>query len=211
MTLLSASQSTFLTKVMLTMIAQLIVTWIVALVMYRMKWTNQLSSVWLWVFFAVTLIIAILMSFPQISTMWKLLLFTVFSIVFGMMLSPLFKMNHKILGAALAGTVAIFVSLFLVGIIVTKMKYDLSWMGWALCASLIGLLIAGVLGWIFGMTKTSERVYLAIGLVIFSLFVVFDTNMILRRQYKKDFVSAAFNYYLDFLNIFVRLVSWQKN
>jgi FtsH-binding integral membrane protein len=42
-----------------------------------------------------------------------------------------------------------------------------------------------------------------VGLMLFSLFVVYDTNTILQRNYYGDFITASLDYYLDIINIFL--------
>ncbi len=49
------------------------------------------------------------------------------------------------------------------------------------------------------------------GLGLFSLYIVYDTNRLLQRDYYGDFVTAALDYYLDILNIFLDLVNLGQN
>jgi FtsH-binding integral membrane protein len=46
-----------------------------------------------------------------------------------------------------------------------------------------------------------------IGVVLFSLYIIYDTNHILQREYYGDFITASMDYYLDILNVFVNLLS----
>jgi FtsH-binding integral membrane protein len=53
------------------------------------------------------------------------------------------------------------------------------------------------------LTKTLA----VIGIVIFSGYIIYDTNTILQRNYYGDFVQASLDYYLDILNMFTNLVT----
>jgi FtsH-binding integral membrane protein len=44
------------------------------------------------------------------------------------------------------------------------------------------------------------------GLGLFSLFVIYDTNQIMQRDYFGDFITASLDYYLEIINIFVKLI-----
>ena len=46
-----------------------------------------------------------------------------------------------------------------------------------------------------------------ISLFIFSLYIIYDTNNILQRNYNGDFITASLDYYLDVLNIFIDLLN----
>jgi FtsH-binding integral membrane protein len=43
--------------------------------------------------------------------------------------------------------------------------------------------------------------------MLFSVYIVYDTNIILQRDYGGDFISASLAYYLDIINIFSNLLS----
>ena len=45
------------------------------------------------------------------------------------------------------------------------------------------------------------------GIVLFSLYLIYDTNVIFRRDYSGDFITASLDYYLDILNLFLNLLN----
>ena len=49
------------------------------------------------------------------------------------------------------------------------------------------------------------------GLMLFSIYIVYDTNRILQKDYFGDFVTASLDYYLDIINIFIRLLSYGRS
>ena len=38
--------------------------------------------------------------------------------------------------------------------------------------------------------------------LLFSIYILYDTNIILQRNYAGDFISASISYYLDIINVF---------
>jgi|TARA_B110000444_G_scaffold174754_1_gene163448 FtsH-binding integral membrane protein len=100
---------------------------------------------------------------------------------------------------ALLEAVAIFTAMLFAGIVTVKLGYDLSSLGLILMFSLIGLIFARLL-------SPGGRKYTKIATLIFALFVVYDTNQILQRNYSGDFVNASLDYFIDIINL-VRLSS----
>ena len=148
----------------------------------------------------------------NLPIIYKLILFIIFSIGFGITLSPVNKVNKEVLTASVIGTISIFITFFIMGLIITSYGYNISWLGGILLISLFILIITGLISMICGVSTLSHKVYLYFGLLVFSLYVLFDTNQILSDStYKKDFISASMGYYLDVINIFIKLVSILKN
>ena len=56
-----------------------------------------------------------------------------------------------------------------------------------------------------------HRYLTAIGLILFSVYIVYDTNTILQKDYYGDYITASLDYYLDIINIFVRLLNYNRN
>jgi FtsH-binding integral membrane protein len=78
--------------------------------------------------------------------------------------------------------------------------YDLRALGSVLFVTLIGLIL---------LRLFSGKKYTEIIIPLFALFVVYDTNNILRRNYEGNFVGASFDYFADILNLFSALL--EKN
>jgi FtsH-binding integral membrane protein len=52
-----------------------------------------------------------------------------------------------------------------------------------------------------------HKVISVFSLCLFSLYIVYDTNTILQKNYNGDFISASLAYYLDIINIFIDLIN----
>jgi FtsH-binding integral membrane protein len=76
-----------------------------------------------------------------------------------------------------------------------------------LLLSLLALIIAKLVNMVGPQLSSVKKVLAYIGLALFSLFVIYDTNEILSREYYGDFITASMDYYLDILNLFSNLLS----
>lgn len=195
----------YLGKVFLTLIFQLVVTFCVVLVLSKNPLLMRKIFNWvaLLILFLLSLCLVVAIGSSKVSLSIKFLLFTLFSILFGLMLSPIGLVNRNVLLAAAGGAVLIFVVMFLGGAILTSMKIDLSILGAILFACLVGLLVAALVSALFGVYRQHIG-WVYFGLVVYALFVVFDTQIILQKRV--DYVQGALQYYLDVIGIFIRLV-----
>lgn len=87
-------------------------------------------------------------------------------------------------------------------------KFDLSHYGVYLFVSLLGAIILEVIN-IFLMNSTLDIILCVVVLGIFVAYVAYDVQKILRNYEETDnmAVIGAFDLYLDFINIFLRLLS----
>ena len=54
--------------------------------------------------------------------------------------------------------------------------------------------------------KTTFTIYRNISTILFSLYIIYDTYTILSFDYDGDFVTAAFDYYMDIFTVFKNLL-----
>ena len=82
-----------------------------------------------------------------------------------------------------------------------------SYLAGTLLLSLFVLIITGIISLCVGISSIAHTIYLYFGLLVFCLYILLDTNQILlNKRYRQDFVSASMGYYLDILNVFVKLL-----
>ncbi|CAH2090800.1 unnamed protein product [Euphydryas editha] len=86
-------------------------------------------------------------------------------------------------------------------------KFDFTVMGGALVAVTMILLVFGILAIII-RNNILSIVYAALGALIFSLYLVYDTQLMMggKHQYSlspEEYIFAALNLYLDIINIFL--------
>ena len=127
--------------------------------------------------------------FAKLSLPFKFGLFTMISILMGAYLSP--QANIK---EALLEVVTIFIGMFILGLLSVQFGFDLRPLGILLFFGLLALILARLF-------SPGEKKYAKIGSLLFALFVVFDTNNILKKNYGVDFIDASLDYFLDILNL----------
>jgi len=88
-------------------------------------------------------------------------------------------------------------------------KSDFTGMGVYLFAFLLVLLIFGLFCWIFP-SKIMEQVYCCLGILLFSFYLIFDTQLIMGKGELRlgidDYVFAALNLYLDIIQLFLYIL-----
>ena len=93
----------------------------------------------------------------------------------------------------------------LAGVLLAGAGINLGWMGLILLGFLIGLLVANIVLLFVGDVAIWSRMVAIVGVVVFSIYILVDTNM-MQRDYAGDFVMAAFDYYLDVINLVLSLI-----
>lgn len=93
-------------------------------------------------------------------------------------------------------------------------KYDFT--SWApyLFGSLWVLIIFGFMAAFFPGGKTFELVYSGAAALIFSAYILVDTQMIMRHYHVEEEIAASISLYLDILNLFLailRILNNQQN
>lgn len=89
-------------------------------------------------------------------------------------------------------------------------KIDFTGMGIYLFVASLVLLVFGIFA-IFIRTKIMQIVYAALGALLFSFYLVFDTQMMLGGKHKysispEDYIMAALNLYIDIINLFLMIL-----
>ncbi|GAB6032222.1 Transmembrane BAX inhibitor motif-containing protein 4 [Chamberlinius hualienensis] len=84
-------------------------------------------------------------------------------------------------------------------------KKDFSGWGAALFVSLSILFICGIIQVFVGSTFL-ELVIAGAGSLLFSLFIIFDTQAIMNHVSPEEYILAAINLYLDIFNLFLHLL-----
>ena len=154
-------------------------------------------------------IIILILAFISMPTWLKFILFSIFSGAFGVILGYRKSgVDPGIVKSALVGTASIFVTMFAFGLalIASGIKLGLQF-GLGLFFALLLLIIISIVN-IFIVESSLLQKMLVIGsLLIFSIYIVYDTNNILQRNYNGDFITASLDYYLDIIYIFKGLLT----
>lgn len=84
-------------------------------------------------------------------------------------------------------------------------KRDFSFMGFGLFAGLVALLIGGILQ-IFIQSSALEILISIGGALLFALFIIYDTHMLMHILSPEEYILAAINIYLDIINLFLHIL-----
>lgn len=103
--------------------------------------------------------------------------------------------------AAASGTAIIFVAL---SSYVITTKRDLNHWGGFLLVALIGIVITSVIN-IFLQSTLLMMIGSALGTVIFSLFIMYDTSRVV-NGYETSYIRASVNMFLNIINLFIDLL-----
>ncbi|XP_074283887.1 protein LIFEGUARD 2-like [Silene latifolia] len=115
--------------------------------------------------------------------------------------------NGKTILEAVILTAAVVVSLTLYTFWAAKRGHDFNFLGPFLFCSLIVLLLFGIIQILFPLGKIGEMIYGCVGSIIFSGYIVYDTDNLIKRYTYDEYILAAISLYLDIINLFVSLLS----
>ena len=113
------------------------------------------------------------------------------------------QLGSELVFTVFIATVVIFISLGFIGI----MMKDLSAFGSYLFGALIVLLVFGLIFIFVPVSNTIMLVLACLTVLVFALYTIYDFNQI-KHNYvgENEIVGMALNLYLDFVNIFLRLL-----
>ncbi|KAK1758102.1 inhibitor of apoptosis-promoting Bax1-domain-containing protein [Echria macrotheca] len=109
----------------------------------------------------------------------------------------------------LTAGIFIFLTLF-----ACQSKYDFtSWMPY-LFGALWGLVLFGFMYMFLPSSSTGELIYGGVAALIFSGYILVDTQLVLRKHHVEEEIAAAISLYLDIINLFLailRILNSQSN
>ena len=189
------------------------VAWVVANspALLQVIFGNQLIF-WGLLIAEIALVMVLSMRIEKMRFTSAALMFVLYSALNGLTLSSIFLLYELgSIGEIFFVTAGAFAVLAFVG---TVSKRDLSGLGTFLIIALAGLIIASVIGLIFGRP---ESIWMSvIGVMIFAGLTVYDAQQIRMMMLNQDTVNegnmkialmGALSLYLDFINLLLRLLS----
>ena len=206
---------TFLLFVLLIVIIQLCITYSV------MNRANNPDINILLLFILSIFIIIILTTFHEkIPAPAQFLLFAFFSYLFGLLFYQVKKSkqySQELINEVILSTISVFISMAVVGFLLLSFGIRLGFKMWiVLFVGLLSIIISRVILLFTSVNPdnidkltTRHKLISALGIFLFSGYVIYDTNIILQGTYynKNEHIRAALSYYLDFVNIFSNKLS----
>ena len=162
--------------------------------------------------FVALFVLIFIINMPMPSWM-RFMVFSVISTLFGVILSNLKNVyGVEIIKAAILSTIGIFATFLVFGIAIVAFGIKLG-VKTLLCllGALLLYIITKIVFMFAGNYSNYSKTFAIIGLSIFAAFIIYDTNIILRRDYQGDFITASLDYYLDIINTFVNVLQFGGN
>lgn len=200
-----AVQKDFLTKVYGILAAQLLLTCALCAIFMFVEPVTMFAYGNLWftiVLFIINIVLIVTLFFVKNSYPWNFYLLGAFTIAMGCMIATtcavyaVHGMGH-IVALAAGATLFVFVSLT---IFVQLSDIDFSFLGLFLPVCLLVFIIWMCIAIIFGFSL--GMLFGALGVLLFSGFIIYDTWMIMNRMGCDDYIIASIELYLDVINVF---------
>jgi protein lifeguard len=120
-----------------------------------------------------------------------------------------YKASIVLNAVVLTAGIFVFLTLF-----ACQSKYDFtSWMPYAFGA-LWALLLFGLMSAFFPYNSYIELVYGGVAALIFSVYILIDTQLVMRKYHVEEEIAASISLYLDIINLFLailRILNSQSN
>ena len=173
---------------------------------------NLFSGSKYWIFWIIEFVVVIVLSarIHKMNPLTAKILFLLYSGLTGLTLSSIFIIYDIM---SIVYTFAITSGLFLVfGLIGYFTKLDLTKLGIYLVMALFGIIIASIIN-IFIGSETFNLGLCIIGIIIFLAYIAYDIQIIKRNMFGIEnednlVIYSAFQLYIDFINLFIRLLQF---
>lgn len=114
--------------------------------------------------------------------------------------------DPRIIATAFVGTCLIFASFTLAALTSPRRSY--LYLAGFLSSALSTLVLLGFVNALFLHSSLVDSIRLYLGLIVFTAFVLFDTQLIVEKAElgDRDYVQHALELFMDFINLFVKLL-----
>lgn len=128
------------------------------------------------------------------------------AISFGVGLSCAFTKGTVILEAAIL-TAVVVVSLTLYTFWAAKSGHDFGFLAPFLFSALIILIVFSIIQIFFPLGRIGHMIYGVVASLVFSGYIIFDTDNLIKRYSYDEYIWAAVSLYLDIINLFLSLLT----
>uniref|UniRef100_A0A0K2T0F8 Protein lifeguard 1 n=1 Tax=Lepeophtheirus salmonis TaxID=72036 RepID=A0A0K2T0F8_LEPSM len=166
-----------------------------------------------WIAFAIMLVTLISMgccSSVRRKSPMNIIFLGLFTIAEGFLLgaaTSYYDVNEVLLAVGITFFLVLALTIF-----AFQTKVDFTAFAGILMVAVICLFIFGLIAAFFPYSKTINIVYASLGAFIFSVYIIFDTQMMLGGTHKyaispEEYIFASLNLYLDVINLFMMILS----
>ncbi|XP_052805352.1 protein lifeguard 1-like [Mya arenaria] len=209
----------FIRKVYGILVVQLLVTFAIISIFIYVEPIKQYAATNVWlviVAMVLTFVVLIVLSCcPDVRRSYPInfVLLGVFTVLEGFMLgvvSGTYKTEYVLMACGITAVVAVGLTIF-----AFQTRWDFTMLGGLLFVFLIVLFCFGLLCLII-QNHYANIVYSSLGALLFSFYLVFDTQMMMGGKHKysispEEYIFAALNLYLDIINLFLFILSLVGN
>jgi len=201
----------FLAMVYATLLVQLVITFGIVYKFHDNKKLAELYKRHRLTFFLITIGLILALTFVPMHPALKLLIFSLFAVAFGFMLLTLTApFPTKTIHLALFSVFLVFIGTSLLGIVLTRMGYQLFALVPFLLAALVAIILVELLFLFYPPSSKTFHALLVVIVILFAIFNVVDTNMILQKEYYGDYIQGAIDFYLNIINLFSAIFGLQN-
>ena len=157
-----------------------------------------------------TIVMILVLALASLPSWIKFAIFCVFSYAWGYILSSLVpRFGEEAIQVAILGSLGIFGIMFFIGGMMLATGLQLGFKtGMVLFGCLVCLILANIVQL---FTSTTSVWVSAFAVILFAIYIIYDTNVILQKNYYGDFITASIDYYLDIMNLFVNLLNLNQS
>ncbi|XP_024532232.1 BI1-like protein [Selaginella moellendorffii] len=204
----------FIRKVYGILMSQLVLTAIVAGIVVAVKPINRALGHTPWISLALG-VFALILLCPLYIYRQKhplnLILLGFFTILLSLTVGFVCAYTRgEIVLQALILTATITIGLTLFTFWAVNRGYDFGFLGPLLFASVLVLIVWGIIQAFFPIVRMLTSVYTLLGALIFSLYIVYDTYLLIQRFDYDEYVWAAVNLYIDVINLFLYILQFLR-
>jgi len=205
----------FIRKVYSILSVQLIVTMaIIGIFTIESVQRFTAANSWLWILALVIMVVSLITlaccDSVRRKTPHNFIFLGLFTLAEGFMLGTItarYEVNEVMMAVGVCAAITLGLTVF-----AFQTKIDFTAMGGCLLAVLICFLIFGLIAAFFPASRTLNLVYASIGCIIFSLYIVYDTQLMVGGSHKyslspEEYVFASLNLYLDIVNLFMYILA----
>ncbi|XP_013196199.1 protein lifeguard 4 [Amyelois transitella] len=153
--------------------------------------------------FILSMVILIALIFKRRDSPANLYLLAAFTVVQAYTVGVIVSFYNT--AVVLQALVLTFAVVFALTLYTFNTKRDFSFVGYGLVAGLSVLLIGGFLQ-IFIQSSALEMALAFSGAILFSFFLIFDTQMMMTTLSPEEYILATINLYLDIINLFLHIL-----
>lgn len=205
----------FIRKVYSILMVQLLITLgMIALFLYHQPTTKFVRShpELFWICFVAVIVLIICMACctnVRRKAPLNFIFLFLFTIAEGFLLATAastYKSEEVLLAVGITAAVCLALTLF-----AFQTKFDFTGLHSILFVALIIFLIFGIIAMIWH-GKTMTLVYASLGALLFSIYLIYDTQMMIGGNHKysispEEYIFAALNLYIDVINIFIYILA----